>query len=91
MTGDLICWPAMCAVCAEPMVVSRAHAMPNPRLEARMLEMLSKAAREAHGSRRFQIDPERKSVPDHWHAHARAGRLSAQETTLGSWRAQSMA
>ncbi len=64
------CWIADCLVCGTPMVVWRAHGLPDPVEERALLDRLSEvaAARYPQG---FWIDGERRRIPDHWHAHAR--------------------
>jgi hypothetical protein len=65
------CWVADCLVCATPMVVWRTHGLPDPHEEARLLSRLERIAAERYGREGFWIDPERRRIPDHWHAHAR--------------------
>jgi hypothetical protein len=64
------CWVADCAICATPMIAWRPHGLPDEELEQRLLTVLGEiaAARYPDG---FWIDPERRRIPDHWHAHAR--------------------
>jgi len=65
------CWVADCLVCMTPMVVWRIHGLPDPRLEASLLARLRTVAASRYGADGFYIDPERRRIPDHWHAHAR--------------------
>jgi hypothetical protein len=65
------CWVADCLVCATPMVVWRTHGLPDPHDEARLLSHLERIAVERYGDGGYWIDPERRRIPDHWHAHAR--------------------
>ena len=68
---DAECWVADCLVCATPMVVWRIHGLPDAELERRLLDRLAEAAASRYGERGFWIDPQRRRIPDHWHAHAR--------------------
>ena len=65
------CWVADCMVCATPMVVWRTHGLPDPALEARLLQRLEQVAAERYGDAGYWVDGERRRIPDHWHAHAR--------------------
>ena len=65
------CWVAECLVCRTPMVVWRTHGVPDADLEAALLGRLKRIAGERYGRDGFWIDPERRRIPDHWHAHAR--------------------
>jgi hypothetical protein len=58
-------------VCATPMVVWRPHGLPDPDVEQELLDRLSAAAADRFGESGFWIDPDRRRIPDHWHAHAR--------------------
>lgn len=68
---DEHCWIADCLVCATPMVVWREHGLPEPDLERLLLERLADTASARYGTGGFWIDPVRRRIPDHWHAHAR--------------------
>ena len=68
---DEECWVAECLVCRTPMIVWRTHGLPEEELERNLLETLERIARERYGPEGFWIDPERRRIPDHWHAHAR--------------------
>ncbi len=65
------CWIADCMVCSTPMVVWRPHGLPDEELERRLLERLERAAEGRYGRDGYWIDPIRRRIPDHWHAHAR--------------------
>lgn len=68
---DADCWVADCLVCRTPMVVWRVHGMPDTAMEARLLSHLERIAAARYGEEGFYVDPERRRIPDHWHAHAR--------------------
>ena len=68
---DEECWVAECMICATPMIVWRSHGLPDEDLERRLLVVLERQAAERYGERGYWIDPERRRIPDHWHAHAR--------------------
>ena len=68
---DERCWVADCMVCMTPMVVWRVHGLPDEDTEATLLDRLRSVASERYGADGFYIDPERRRIPDHWHAHAR--------------------
>jgi hypothetical protein len=53
------------------MVVWRSHGLPDEDLEASLLEQLERVAGARYGAEGYWIDPERRRIPDHWHAHAR--------------------
>src|SRR5947208_16354172 len=65
------CWVADCVVCMTPMIVWRAHGLPSPDRERRMLTLLERIASERYGRDGYWVDGERRRIPDHWHAHAR--------------------
>ena len=65
------CWVADCVVCMTPMVVWRVHGLPGPKKEAALLAHLERIAAERYGDPGYYVDPERRRIPDHWHAHAR--------------------
>jgi hypothetical protein len=68
---DEDCWVADCLVCRTPMVVWRTHGLPDPELEGRLLAHLERIAAIRYGETGYYVDPERRRIPDHWHAHAR--------------------
>jgi hypothetical protein len=65
------CWIAECVVCRTPMVVWRTHGLPAEALEGELLRRLDRVASERYGEDGYWVDPERRRIPDHWHAHAR--------------------
>jgi len=65
------CWVADCLICRTPMVVWRVHGLPDPVLEARLLTHLERVAAARYGDEGYYVDPERRKIPEHWHAHAR--------------------
>ena len=65
------CWVADCMVCRTPMIVWRTHGLPEPGLERALLDILGGIAAGRYGDDGYWIDPERRRIPDHWHAHAR--------------------
>lgn len=67
---DDVCWIAECEACATPMVVWRPHGTLPPEDErAHMMAELERVATASYGE--FWIDPDRRSIPGHWHVHAR--------------------
>ena len=68
---DEECWVAECMVCRTPMIVWRTHGLPEAEVEATLLSHLERIATERYGNEGYWIDPERRRIPDHWHAHAR--------------------
>ncbi len=67
---DEECWVADCLICATPMVVWRPHGLPEPAIEHRLLDVLATVAVSRYPNGHW-IDPNRRRIPDHWHAHAR--------------------
>ena len=70
---DDLCWVAECEMCWVPMVVWKHHD-PNPPddLRAIMLGHLAEAvAREYVFERGHVIDDNMRTIPTHYHAHAR--------------------
>jgi hypothetical protein len=65
------CWIAECVVCRTPMIVWRTHGLPGPQVEAELLVRLERVAGQRYGEDGYWVDPERRRIPDHWHAHAR--------------------
>lgn len=84
---DAECWVADCLVCMTPMVVWRTHGLPEPGLEARFLEILGQIAAARYGDGGYYVDPERRRIPDHWHAHARpaGGYFDPRSKLYGRW------
>jgi len=69
--SDDLCWIAECDACAVPMVVWRVHdPAPPPEIRAVLHERLA-AAVEARSAEPYWIDDNMRSIPDHYHAHAR--------------------
>ena len=68
---DDVCWVAECESCSVPMVVWKVHD-PSPPSEVKtiMLDRLCTVADE-HGPANYWIDDVLRTIPDHYHAHAR--------------------
>jgi hypothetical protein len=68
---DEVCWVAECESCCVPMVVWKRHA-PDPPAELRE-EMLARlrAVADRQGPPDYWIDERLRTIPDHYHAHAR--------------------
>jgi hypothetical protein len=68
---DDVCWVAECDSCGVPLVVWKVHD-PDPPSELReaMLDRLRTVADE-HGPESYWIDDALRTIPDHYHAHAR--------------------
>ena len=68
---DDVCWVAECESCGVPMVVWKHHD-PNPPadLVAAMLRRLRAVADEV-GPPDYWIDDTLRTIPGHYHAHAR--------------------
>ncbi|HET8586740.1 MAG TPA: hypothetical protein VFM74_02585, partial [Candidatus Limnocylindria bacterium] len=69
---DDLCWVANCATCHQPMVVLRDHRMPTEAERPHLIAQLEAVAHARYGAN-FYVDPHRRSIPTHWHAHARQG------------------
>lgn len=70
---DDLCWIAECDACFVPMVVWRQHgASPPDELRSLMLDRLAAVVGEL-GFEHY-VDDRLRSIPDHWHAHARKRR-----------------
>jgi hypothetical protein len=68
---DDLCWIADCDSCGVPMVVWRVHdPSPPEAVRTRLHELLS-AVVAARSEAPFWIDDRLRSIPDHYHAHAR--------------------
>jgi len=69
---DDLCWVAECEACWVPMVVWNVHD-PNPPEGVRVVmhELLVRALREHYDIDEYVIDDDMRSVPSHYHAHAR--------------------
>jgi hypothetical protein len=69
--SDEVCWIAECDSCGVPMVVWRQHD-PAPPAEVRDdLHAKLGAVMDALGAGPFWIDDTLRSIPGHYHAHAR--------------------
>jgi len=64
-------WIADCLVCRTPMIVWRTHGLPDQATERALLDRLEAVALDVYGEDGYWIDPIRRRIPDHWHAHAR--------------------
>jgi hypothetical protein len=71
---DDVCWIAECESCSVPMVVWKCHD-PNPSEEVRVVlaERLGVVARGSFGDD-WWIDDVLRTIPSHYHAHARPRR-----------------
>jgi hypothetical protein len=68
---DDVCWIAECESCGVPMVVWKRHgAKPSPTLVEHMLARLRDVA-DHYGPPRYWLDDRLRTIPDHYHAHAR--------------------
>jgi hypothetical protein len=69
--ADELCWIAECDSCAVPMVVWRVHdPTPPEEVRAELLDRLQTVV-AARSDAPFWIDERLRSIPDHYHAHAR--------------------
>ena len=69
--SDDLCWIAECDSCSVPMVVWRTHDPTPPEEVRQMLHDRLSNVMEARSSGPFWIDDHLRSIPDHYHAHAR--------------------
>jgi hypothetical protein len=68
---DDVCWIAECESCSVPMVVWRVHgAEPSEEIKSLLWERLLTVTAAAYGFDPY-IDDRLRSIPDHYHAHAR--------------------
>jgi hypothetical protein len=68
---DEECWIAECESCGTPMVVWRQHD-PNPPEELKLrLHQKLRAVVEEHWEFEPRIDDNMRTIPSHYHAHAR--------------------
>lgn len=68
---DDACWIAECEMCQVPMVVWRHHEQhPSAETKQELWERLA-AVVERHYGYEHWIDDNMRSIPDHYHAHAR--------------------
>ena len=69
--SDELCWIAECDSCGVPMVVWRQHdPTPSPEVRQTLHDRLT-AVMQAGDAGPFWIDDTLRSIPDHYHAHAR--------------------
>jgi hypothetical protein len=68
---DELCWIAECDSCAVPMVVWRVHDPEPPDDVRALLHERLRTAVAARSAAPFWIDERLRSIPDHYHAHAR--------------------
>ena len=69
--SDDECWIAECEACFVPMVVWRRHdPSPPDQVKQRLHDRLSAVADEVLGTR-WWIDDRLRTIPGHYHAHAR--------------------
>jgi hypothetical protein len=67
---DGICWVADCKQCGVPMVVYRAHGVMPPKQHfEHMIGLLQLCGRPSRDG--YYVDLERRTIPEHWHAHLR--------------------
>lgn len=68
---DDLCWVAECESCCTPMVVWKVHdPSPPPELREQMLARLAEVT-AAHYDYEHRVDENMRSIPTHYHAHAR--------------------
>lgn len=65
------CWVAECIICDTPMIVWRPHGLPDAGTEERLIALIGEIATGQYGQDGWWLDPHRRNIPDHWHAHAR--------------------
>ena len=68
--GDL-CWIAECESCSVPMVVWRVHRPDPPEEIRRELHSRLREIVAAHFVDEIWIDEQMRTIPSHYHAHAR--------------------
>ena len=69
---DDTCWIAECEQCAVPMVVWKRHdPAPPDSVRAEMIARLSEVAAAAYAFDGCWIDDNMRTIPTHYHAHAR--------------------
>lgn len=77
-----ICWVADCEMCETPMVVWRAHGTEPPAEHTEhMLAELTLAGERRFGAGVARIDQVMRTIPDHFHAHARDPHWSQRRWT----------
>ena len=68
---DDFCWIAECEVCSVPMVVWRTHdPLPSDEVKAALHAQLA-IVMEAEFRWAYVVDDNLRSIPNHYHAHAR--------------------
>jgi hypothetical protein len=68
---DADCWVAECESCSVPMVVWKNHDPdPPPEVKVQLHECLVRVVAEFFETE-IRIDDNLRSIPDHYHAHAR--------------------
>ena len=68
---DEVCWVAECDACGVPMVVWKVlDPFPPAAVKAELLNRLRTVADE-YGPPSYWIDDRLRTIPDHYHAHAR--------------------
>jgi hypothetical protein len=79
---DELCWIAECEACSVPMVVWKVHD-PDPPEEVRA-ELLARlgAVLTERGADPWYVDERLRSIPDHYHAHARPRRPRSWSTLV---------
>ncbi len=84
-----VCWIAECEMCAVPMAVWRPHGTdPGPTETAHMEAEVQRVAREIYGFESW-LDGDRRSIPNHWHTHARpVGGFFGPEFSVPIWKRQ---
>lgn len=69
---DEMCWIAECEQCYVPMVVWKEHrSEPPDEIRRMMLEHLAVVVATAYRFNGFYVDDNMRTIPDHYHAHAR--------------------
>lgn len=69
---DHVCWVAICKDCGVPMVVLRRHSVtPTDEEKEHMRRILFRAFGAWAPGWAMRLDEKRRTIPDHWHAHAR--------------------
>jgi hypothetical protein len=69
--ADDLCWIAECDACGVPMVVWRVHDPSPPDEIRRELHGRLDEVMTARSADPYWIDDNMRSIPDHYHAHAR--------------------
>lgn len=87
--ADDECWVAECESCSVPMVVWRRHdPAPSDDVKARLWARLDEVIATLNAARdeplEHYVDDHLRSIPDHYHAHARPRR----GPWAGNWAAQ---